>query len=159
MPRPTDWIDTRLGFNTTSGAQEIQSLMGTLLPQEFRGATLIRTIISMSMYSTTTAGVWGTQEYDMAIGIASQEAFTAGVVPDPNSPTEKPARGWLWKSHRVIEQNGSGGRVVVHVAADIRGARKIENGEIYLVVNNAALDGTPFTVRGRGLIRLLIKLS
>ncbi len=159
MARPTDWVDTVHSTAVVSGGQAVNSLLGALAPEDYRGATLIRTILAIGLTSTTVAGVWGTQVVDMAIGIASQEAFNAGIVPDPNVGADKPARGWIYRVRKVVGQNGVGGTVVHEVSADIRGARKIENGEVYLIMTNANLAGTPFTVAVTGLERLLIKLA
>ena len=123
-----------------------------------RGMTLIRTIISVSAFSTTVAGAWGVQTVDIGIGVASQEAFAALVLPDPSSPVDKPPRGWIWKTNRIVSQNGAGGQVAYFIEADIRGARKVENGEVYVIVDNNFVTGTSFTVTLRGLIRTLYKL-
>ena len=158
MPvRQTDWVDTVLSLTVVSGASQEVSLLSGVAPVNMRGTTAIRTIIELSMHSATVAGAWGTQELNMAIGIASQEAFAAGVLPDPSTPADRPPRGWMWRSNRVISQNGVGSQVVWSLAADIRAARKIENGEVYLIVDNTAILGTAFSVRVDGLIRLLVK--
>ena len=156
--RPTDWIDSDISAGVASGAQLLTTLLPGLAPEDFRGATVIRTIIALSFHSVTVAGAWGVQKVDLAIGIAAQEAFAAGVVPDPGVGTEKPSRGWLWRTSRSVGQNGVGTPVVDHLFADIRGSRKIENGEVYFVVDNLALVGTAFSVGVRGIIRLLIKI-
>jgi len=44
------------------------------------------------------------------------------------------------------------------VTADVRGARKIENGELYLIITNTNQEGTSFNVNMTGLIRTLYKL-
>ena len=160
MARPTDWVDTQVDSGISAGGQVIKSLITGLAPEEMRGVTAIRTIISLSVFSQTIAGSWGLSRVDMAIGVTSQEAFAAGVVPDPNVATDKPARGWLWRTQRVAEQNGASTRVVTHVQADIRGGRKIENGEMYLVINNSITGGgASFRVKVVGLVRVVMLLS
>ncbi len=158
MARPTDWIDTLVSLNPTTGGQDFQSLMTGVAPVNMRGMTVIRTIISLGMISTTTAGAWGAQRMDVAIGIASQEAFAAGVLSDPQTGTDKPPRGWVWRTSKVVTQNGVGSVVVHDLMADIRGARKVENGELYIIANNLALEGTAFNVDVHGLVRTLYKL-
>ena len=158
MARPTDWIDTRVAFQVAQAAQGLQSLMTGVAPVNMRGMTLIRTIISLGVFSTTTAGAWGVQAVDFGIGVASQEAFAAGVVPDPDVPTDKPPRGWVWRTAKNVAQNGSSTEVVTHLMADIRGARKIENGELYIAVDNNNVQGTSFEIDVQGLIRTLYKL-
>jgi len=132
--------------------------MTGVAPVNMRGMTLIRTIISLGCLSTTTAGAWGAEGVHLAIGVASQEAFAAGVFPDPNVGTDKPPRGWVWRSHKVVCQNGVGSVVSYDVMADIRAARKIENGELYIIAVASNLEGTQFNVDVHGLVRTLYKL-
>ena len=159
MPRATDWNDTLINLSPTSGAQGLTTLQGSFAPEDMRGVTVIRTIVSLSMFSETIAGAYGVQRLDMAIGIASQEAFAAAVLPDPSVQADKPARGWMWRKQLCVSQNGVGTNILFSVDADIRGARKVENGEVFFVIDNTATLGTTFTVRVRGLVRLLMKLS
>ena len=160
MPgRPTDWMDTRVNYSIASNTTGVaQGLSVQLVAADSARATVIRTIVRLFVQSESVAGAWGTQLVEFGIGIASQEAFSALVLPDPNVNTDKPARGWLWRTARMASQNGIGSEVIHEVAADIRGARKIENGELYLASTNEAVLGTAFTVRIIGLIRTLIKI-
>ncbi len=102
MPRQMDWIDTRIGLTVASGAQGNTDVDGGSTQVVQRGTTIIRTIISIHLASTTVAGAWGTQIIDMAIGIADRESFSASVLPDPNSDTDKPARGWMWRTGLLV---------------------------------------------------------
>jgi len=158
MPRSTDWVDTVIGTLVASGAQNLQTLITGLTPADMRGATLIRTLIMLSLSSNTVAGAWGVQRLDLGIGIASQEAFAAGAVPDPQVSGDKPPRGWVYRASHGVAQNGVGTPVVSSLSADIRGARKIENGELYLVIDNVGVQGTAMGVNVQGLVRCLIKL-
>ena len=159
MSRPTDWIDSRPTMEVASGSQSIDSLMTGVAPVNMRGMTVIRTIIRLGLFSNSVAGAWGVQRVDLGIGIASQEAFAAGVLPDPSTATDKPPRGWVWRSSVLVSQNGVGGQVVFNIEADIRGARKVENGEMYLIADNLISGvGATFQVNVFGLIRQLYKL-
>ena len=61
MPkRATDWIDSNVTLVIASGAQNNVTLMTGVAPVNVRRQTLVRTIIELSVYSTTEAGVWGT---------------------------------------------------------------------------------------------------
>jgi len=156
--RATDWVDTRLGLTIPVSGQFLSSLLSGLTQEELRGATIVRTILTLGVCSETVAGAWGNMVIDLAIGIVSREAFAAGVVPDPVVDRDTPARGWMWRTQRVISQNGVGGQVVFDVTADIRGARKVENGNVFIVANSSVLDGTTFVMTVRGMVRLLMKL-
>ena len=156
--RPTDWMDTLVDVGVAVNSQAIVGLSTALVPADSARATVIRTILQLNMHSNTVAGAFGIQMIDMAIGIASQEAFLASVLPDPNVSTDKPARGWLWRTRQVVTQNGAEAPIGRDIEADIRGARKIENGELYLIINSTGLVGTNFTTAVTGLVRTLIKI-
>ena len=153
--RATDWIDTLVGFTVATGVQSNVSLMTGVAPVNVWRQTLIRTIVELSVYSSSVAGVWGTQLVNAGIGIASQEAFAAGVLADPNVANDQPSRGWIYRTGFVVGQNATGGNIVHNVRADIRAARKLDDGECYLVVNNGTDLGTAFTILVRGIIRQL----
>jgi len=160
MARATDWIDTILNLAPAAGGGAASlSLDGVLTAADLRGATVIRTIVRLNVSSTSVAGAWGVQRVDMAIGIASREAFTATVFPDPGTGTERPPRGWIWRDDITVGQNGIGTPIVTRVVADLRASRKIENGRIFIIADNNDMDGTAFAVRLTGLVRLLIKLG
>ena len=158
MPRMTDWVDTVVVLDAATGAQDFISLITGLAPVNMRGVTLVRTLVRLSLQSATVAGAWGTQNVNLAIGVASQEAFAAGTLPDPLTSGDKPPRGWVYRTAVTAAQNGVGGPVVSEIVADIRAARKIENGELFLIMNNSTALGTAFSVRVRGLVRCLFKL-
>ena len=91
----------------------------------------------------------------MGIGIASQEAFAAGSLPDPNASNDQPSRGWIYRNRMVVAQNGVGGPVVHQISRDIRSARKLDDGECYIVVDNDVDLGLAFNVQVVGLVRQL----
>ncbi len=158
MPRRTDWVDTIVDLTPASAGQDTVSLLSGLSAADMRGATLIRTILRLGIGSTSVAGVWGVQAVHIAIGIIAQEAFNAGAFPDPNAADDRPSRGWIYRTMVVATQNGAGARIEVVLEADIRGARKIEAGVLFVIAQNKALRGTAFTASVDGLIRVLYKL-
>jgi len=158
MPRRTDWVDTILNLEVTVGSQTQTGLMTGLSTADTRGLTIIRTILEIEMFPNAIAGAWGVALMDIAIGITSQEAFAAGVVPDPNTSSDRPPRGWMWRTSMLVSQNGVGTNIVHRRSADIRGARKVENGAVFMVANHTALFGAGFQVNVRGLCRMLTKL-
>jgi len=160
MARQTDWDDTLVSLDIPSGGQKSQALTVSTQADihSSRGMTVVRTILELSLMSQSVAGAWGTQTVDLAIGIASLEAFAAEVLPDPNVQTEKPPRGWMWRHRTVLSQNGTGTPITVDISRDIHGMRVVQNGVVYLIVNTMPIDGTAFSSRVVGLIRLLVKL-
>jgi len=136
----------------------VSSLITEMSSGDRRQSTIIRIILSIALNSTTVAGAWGTQRVDLAIGMASQEAFTAETLPDPVISTDKPSRGWMYRTSKMVSQNVSGGQILFPIEVDLRAARKIEQGILYMIWDNSAVEGTSFTVRLSGLIRVLVKL-
>jgi len=57
-----------------------------------------------------------------------------------------------------VAQNAIGSQVIFDLSADIRGSRKIENGELFLVVQMLTVAGTTFTTDVRGIVRCLMKM-
>ncbi len=159
MARPTDWVDTAVNLTVAAAGQTVISLITGLSPADMRGTTLIRTLVRLFFSSTTVAGAWGFQVAHIGIGITSQEAFAAGVVPDPSVSGDRPARGWVYRSALGVSQNGVAHPITFDLAADIRGARKIENGELFLAVDQIGLQGTSFATNVQGLVRVLMKLA
>ena len=127
--------------------------------EELEGVTLTRAIGSLSFFSGTVAGAWGKQILDIGIGIASREAVTAGVVPDPNVAADRPPRGWLYRARRVVEQNGAGAPIVLWVPFDIRAQRRMDEADLFLAINSTGSTGTAFTTEAAVLIRFLLLLS
>jgi len=158
VTRQVDWQDTQISLEIASGAQGNTRVDGSVTDVVARRLTAIRTIISMDVFSTSVAGAWGVQECAIGIGVISREAFAAGVLPDPVEATDKPTRGWLWRTTRAVSQNGIGTPIIVHIEGDFRGARKLDAGILLLICNNTVLDGTAFTFRLRGLVRTLFKI-
>jgi len=158
MPRKTDWVDTIIDLTPAPGGQDSVTLLTGLTANDMRGATLIRTILRLAYGSTTVAGAWGTSRIDIAIGIISTEAFSAGAFPDPNTAGDRPPRGWLWRTTLIASQNGIGTTIVAPIEVDIRGARKIEAGNLFMIAQNTSLLGTAFTASVGGMCRVLYKL-
>ena len=159
MPsRPTRWVDTLMTRDVGDGTEQRQDLQGDLGDLEKRTATIIRVILDINSWSTTLAGAYGVQRVVFGLGVAPEDAWAVGVVPDPSAPTEKPVRGWLWWGLVYAAQNGTGAPVLSRIQADLRAARKVENGHIYLVMKSTNRQGTPFTTSVEGTVRILMKL-
>ncbi len=154
--RRTYWIDNRIDMTIATGAAATTTMFENNPPIDIRGHTVIREVIDLYAHSNTVAGAFGTQVLDIAMGIASQEAFNAGVFPDPSTENDRPARGWLMRCCMVPSQNGVGTPITTRYQLDNRSARKILDGELYLTVNSTAGIGTSFTSRIFGLVRILM---
>ena len=160
MPRQSEWKDNLFDFNLASGQGNVQSLVANFTEPDKRGMTLIRTIIHIEMFSNTVAGAYGVQVVSAGIGVASQEAFAIGAtaISDPQTESDKPTRGWVWRTQIAVSQNGTGLDLVRTISRDIRAVRKLENGELFIVFDSDPGVGTAFTMSVRGLVRTLFKL-
>ncbi len=158
MARATEWQDTLISQTVVSAGQTVFSLMGDIAQREQRGLTVIRTLIRLSTHSSSIAGAYGVQLLDIGIGVTSQEAFTAGIVPDPATALDKPRLGWVYRTRHAVSQNGIGSVVMHDLVADVRGARKVDNGELFCIFQNGSSTGTDFSTVTQGIIRCLFKL-
>jgi len=155
----TFWVDTLHNDVISSGGQLLATLVGQTL-QELRNATILRTIVCHDYsYAVHDSGE-GAQIIDVGIGITSQEAFAAGVVPDPVSAGDVPTRGWMYRCrHKLHGFAADQPAVDVRtVYRDLRGKRKLENGEAYIVIDNTASSGAASSVQVIGITRLLLML-
>ena len=92
------------------------------------------------------------------MGVISQESIAASVFPDPNTATDYPVRGWLFRHRCAVTQSSDDATPLTHCAFDIRSQRKLDTGQYYLVVDNDPLFGTSFSVEVFGLVRTLVLL-
>ena len=159
--RPLAWGDTLFTGTQVTVAAQISpvNLLTQLTPSD--RITVMRLVINLQLIpSNTAANGVGVQAVDLAIGVAAEEAFTAGAIPDPNNSGDVPARGWLWRDRRgVAFQNSSG---VVEdwfyptINVDIRTMRKVDRGILYLTAFNSSVQGaTPYDVDIIGIVRAL----
>ncbi len=163
MARPLAWADSLFNISLiTEGAGNVSGdLLATLTPSDT--ITVMRLIIHLTlMPQNLSDNIDGTVAVDLGIGVAALEAFTAGVVPDPDNPSETPARGWLWRDRMVMTANHITGPPahdtyqVQEVRADIRAMRKVDRGVLYMRTIAREMNATDFApVRIVGLIRVL----
>jgi len=153
--RATDWIDTLVALSVATGAQVNVSLMTGVAPINVRRQTLARSIFDIGMTSASVAGAYGVQKISIGIGVVSQEAFAAGVLPDPEVAGDQPSRGWVYRTVCLVAQNGSGAQVVYGCTGDIRAMRKLDDGEMFFVATSTAVVGTTFTTSLNGIVRQL----
>ena len=159
MARELRWFDKQLSLNVATGGTADTVIMGGITMDTGRRSTVTRMLVTMDCHSLTVGGAWGGQYMDFGIGVTSQEASAASVLPDPDTPTEYPASGWLWKARMAVAQNGAGAPVIHRETYDIRSQRKMGIGDLFFIAdNNASGVGTTFTVVVSFLIRVLVRL-
>jgi len=101
---------------------------------------------------------FGMQGVDIGVGTAAIDAFSAGAVPDPGVNTDNPPDGWVWRDSLNVLAALSGPESAVIVREDLRSRRRMEDKELYLVVDNTNLLVASFGVKVAGLIRCLYLL-
>ena len=157
--RGTTWVDTELDVSLASTTGQTQSLMGTIDVDERRGMTVTRIIMCLYLMPNPVGGVSGVQKLSLGIGSASQEAFLAGAIPDPEVAVDFPQRGWLYRcTHAVVDGLEASGTTPLGIREDLHAQRKVDTGEMYLRMRNENAQTTAFAVRVLGTIRMLVKL-
>ena len=155
------WVDTVLTLNVGTGTTVYQDLMGTLLENETRLSrlTLVRTIVGVDIALTVHDAGEGSQLGAMGILGISREAALAGVasLPHPQIAADFPTLPWVIRTrHRVF--GFAADQPMAHhqrIDLDIRAQRKVDNGEIGLVVANDAFEGVATAISFTGIIRCL----
>jgi len=159
MPnRRREWEDFLINEVGGTGTQDSAILSAGTIGTS-KGKTLVRMIIGLHVASdgfsiSALAGM----NVSMGIGMISEEAFVGGAFPDPNSQTEHPLTGWMWRWRgQVYENILAGGNHRIDV--DIRSQRKIGYGTPALIINYDLNGGADFSVSVLGLIRCLYLLE
>ena len=120
--------------------------------------TIVRLVGQMAVFpDIPIVSTTSNQIIDVGIGVASEQAFTAGAVPQPDQTDEYPARGWLYVATKSLFRGNldTTGEHYPTWEFDIRSMRKIDKGRLYLAAGNGLGDGTPIVVRFQGRIRAL----
>jgi len=121
---------------------------------------VVRMLIHLWYTSSTGTAVDGSQQLFQGIQLASEDAFAAMAVPDPNNMTEYPIGGWMYRDIIVVTESASGQHLnnPVELWRDLRTQRKLDRSEMIFSVENNAGGGTTFSVDVQGIIRVLYKL-
>jgi len=157
MARRTFWIDNLIELSVGTGSGTQQSLLSGTPPINVRGSTVVRVIYRLGLVSSTVGVADGALLVDIGVGIASQEAFTAVVLPDPDSD-ERPVGGWMFRDRCLVSYGSDMGNPITWCKEDIHAGKKLTDGEVFMRVQNKAVVGATSTVEIVGLVRLLLLL-
>ena len=161
MPRL--WIDTSINLDAASGASVNISLMTGVssVQTRFDQMTLLRTIVGIDIANAVHDSGEGSQKASVGIGLASQEAFAAGTLSDPETNTDFPTRGWVWRAGYRIYGFAADQPAVFNrrIDLDLRSMRKLENGEMFFQMANQAVEGATAVVKALGFIRQLWRVG
>jgi len=153
---PSIWIDTLLDHDIVSGGQVVTDLtVGGTPDIDQRNMTLVRTLVCMDIVPATVNVSSGHQVVDYAIGAGSKEAVSVGIVPDPETATDRPPRGWVYRCRRILVTETLQEKEFIHDEKDLRSKRKLDNGQLYMVMTNTAKEGSAFNISVVGIIRML----
>ena len=153
------WVDSVLDLQVASGGQTISSLMPGLSDDVKRsGMTLMRIILCLDVAHLIPDSGEGIQNVALGVGIASQEAFLGSVLPEPATQFDFPQGGWIFRCRlRTYGFAADVGAVYNRVIErDLRNKRKINNGELYIIAENAAEFGITSVVVVAGIVRCLM---
>ena len=161
--KPTIWVDTLHQVDIASGAKLEISLSAEqgVTSQRFDRATLIRLILCHDYSYTVHDAGEGSQTIDIGVGVVSQEALAAGVLPDPETAGDHPQRGWVYRcKHKLhgfaADQPGIDVRTVYR---DLRAQRRMDNGALLLSIRNFPINGAASSINVTGITRCLFRLG
>ena len=155
----TFWSDTLVSQDIAVSSQQHLSLIDQFSKDQLRmgQVTLLRTIIGIDCAAVVHDSGEGSSTLSIGIGVASQEAFLAGTLPDPNAATDFPTKGWIFRARGRVFGFPTGAPQVQswRIDRDIRARRILDNGEPYIILTNDVNEGSTVVLRVTGLIRCL----
>jgi len=153
--RRTTWVDVRVNQAMGNASQTIASLTGPFGSDDTHEWTITRVIGRLHAVTADATAAFTIQRVAVGIGVVSQEAFSASVVPDPEFDTDFPVEGWLVKMHLHPMWEAEVGGIPEVVDFDIHAQRRIRGNEPVIIIENNLARGTSTEVEVNGLIRVL----
>ncbi len=149
--RRTAWIDFLFSDSIAASGQSVLLISGTITTGVKPGATVVRTLISVT-FKMDTANA--DSIIDVGLMMGTTEGIAAGAVPDPSTSGDNP--GWMYRDRIVIFGSTAETPESFLLQKDIRSMRKFgaaDRDVAWITDVNAAS-----AVSVNGLIRMLIKL-
>ena len=155
MARPRAWGTRTLNQTLVHGTNTVFDLLLNLT--EADTITAVRVIGGLDFFpSNVAAGNAGVIGVDIGVGVVAASAFaTSGAVPDPSVDTEKPQMGWLYLVRYHVIQQATLFLTTARGSWDIRAARKVDRGKLFLAVKSDIVQGAGYTVQVSGKVRTL----
>jgi len=155
--RKTIWDDTLISSTVASGAQTLLPLSGAL-GDDSVGYTILRALVHIQFMHEGVPANDGVQALTYGIGVASIEAFAAGIVADPGTQGDHPPRDWYLRDRCTVMQDAAQVLQPTICRFDLRARRTLEHGTAWIAFDSAPVFGTAFTVRILGSVRLLVAI-
>ncbi len=156
---PNLWIDTMFDDDVASGSETLIAIDAPLSATERRMLrhTLTRLILRLTITPNVRDAGEGDAIISVGVGVASTEAFSAGTVANPSVGTDFPTRGWLYRARfRLFQVAADLPQVFpIEIDRDLRAQRKMENGRLFIVVENAPNLGVAVVANIVGVTRCL----
>ena len=152
------WTDTLLNEQVASNSFSSATLLQDIDATESRmGMTLTRTVMCFDVEHLIRDSGEGKQMVSMGIGVSPAVAIIGSNTPQPEVATEFPTRGWVWRCRYVTHGFAADTPTVYvrNVELDIRSQRKLENGDLFLRIQNSNLSGAAASIGIVGIIRTL----
>ena len=158
--RRTAWDDELFSVNVPVGTPQSALLLAqNVADPEKRGCTLVRIIYHMYYQANAPGAVNGTMSIDVGIGLASDDAFSAGALPEASVAADFPSSGWLYRDRVIVMDSiDAQDQAPVEIYRDLRVQRKLERSSLYAMHELGSRLGTSFNVNVMGIIRVLYKL-
>jgi len=147
MARRLAWSDHIFdGTTIPAGAQQNFNLLADAPVND--NQTVERILIDFWVFAGPTNENEGMAQISCGIGVTSQDAATATIFPDPQQQADYPPRGWVYVATQPAFNSIPGGgtpggiwHLDAHFKADIRTRRKVDKGQLFLVLNNVTISG------------------
>ena len=159
--RTTAWDDQLiLSTALSDGVTGSVILAENVGDSEHRGCTIVRMLIGMQFMPINPGGINGQMAVTIGIGLASDDAFSAGALPDPEVDADFPVAGWMYRDRFVVGNltPGAGPYLVLRVEKDLRAQRKLDRSTPFMSVRPDLVNGSAFSIIESGIIRILYKL-
>ena len=149
--RKTSWFDVTVNVDTLLSGQQVSSVLTTNMGDDEKyGATIIRTIVPLSV-NMTVASSGGI--VSLGIVMVNQDAQAAQAMPDPEADLDQP--GWMWRTRRVVSSSLVNDQSqALFIFADLKVSRKFAGEEVdsVLIMGYSGVD----SINIDGLVRTLV---
>ena len=159
MARRTRWLDQLADGLIADGAQLSSNLLQTLAMEDRDGSTVTRILLNLWWGAQTGQSSDAWTALDWGIGMVSEDASAAAVLPDPSVNEDSPVGGWLGRGRLMGRFDAGLQSVLGHVFVDLRAQRKLGRVELKLIMDNNQIGAEgAASMRAVWHVRTLVRL-